>query len=93
MPDHRAALPRWLAGAILIVAAPGIACFGYYSLADAGAVGAGVGTLVVLAYPAALLGLCGLVAAGLSPRRTPVRVWAAALCFAVPAAFLLLIRG
>jgi len=93
MPKNPAALPRWVVAAILIVAAPSIACFGYYSLAAAGEIGAAAGTLIVLAYPAALFGLCGLVATGLSPRRTPLRLWAAALCFALPAALLLLTRA
>jgi hypothetical protein len=93
MPKDSVALSRWLVGAILMVAMPSIACFGYYSVSSLGEASGAASMLIVLAYPMALIGLCALVATAMSQQRTSRRLWTAALCFAVPATFLLLIRN
>jgi hypothetical protein len=85
-------IPRWLVGVVVAVAIPSIACFGYYTLEDLGETGHRWATLVILAYPTALVGLVWLVATCASVHRTGVRVAASALCFAIPASFLLLVR-
>jgi hypothetical protein len=93
MSDNTTSPLHWLYAVLPIVAVPSIACFGYYSLDSLGDVSSGTGrTLIVLAYPLALLGLVGLLAAAFSPSRPPWWVWSAAACFALPAAALVLIR-
>lgn len=82
----------WLAGIAVAVAIPSIGCFGYYTLQDLGEAGTRWAALVILAYPVALIGLVWLVATSFSPRRTKLRLLASALCFTVPAGFLLLVR-
>lgn len=82
----------WLVGIAVAIAVPGIGCFGFYTLQYMGEAGARWATLVVLAYPLALIGLTWLVATVFSPHRTKLRLLASALCFAAPALFLLLVR-
>ena len=84
--------PRWLVGIAVAVAVPGIACFGFYTLDAVGEAGRRWAALVILAYPLALVGLVSLVATFFSARRTALRLLVSAICFAVPALFLLLVR-
>jgi hypothetical protein len=86
-------LPQWLVRLAVVVAVPTMACFGYYSLETHGDA-RGYWTLpVVLAYPAALMGLIAFVAALTSRRRSRGKLWLSALCFIVPSVFLLLLRS
>ena len=85
-------IPRWLVGIAVAVAVPSIACFGFYTLNVVGEVGKRWPTLVILAYPVALVGLISLVITSFSAQRTRLRVLVSAICFAVPALFLLLVR-
>ncbi len=86
------AIPRWLVGIAVVIAVPGISCFGFYTLDAAGEVGKRWPTLVILAYPLALVGLVSLVATYFSAQRTTLRLLVSTICFIVPALFLLLER-
>ena len=92
-PVLTSATLRWLGAAIVAVAVPSIACFGFYTLEAAGEAGKHYPTLVILSYPATLIGLVWLVAAALSERRTVSRLLIPLACFLIPAVFLLLIRS
>ena len=83
---------RWLPDALLAIAASSSAYFDCHPVASAGDIGRGARVAVVLAYPAALFGLCGLVATASYTRRTRLRLWVAGLAFALPASLLLLVR-
>jgi len=83
---------RWLIAVIVAISVPSIACFGFYSLDAAGDVGRRWPSLVILAYPVALIGLIWLVASVFSAKRTLRGLLFPAACFVVPALFLLIIR-
>jgi len=84
--------PSWLLRAAVALAVPTIACFGYYSLAYVDQEGSAWSTLVILAYPTALIGLVGVVAVLVSRRRSRALLWLAFVCLAVPLVFLLVLR-
>lgn len=86
------AVARWAVGLLAAVAVPGVACFGYYSLEDLGESARRFSTLIILAYPLALIGLLALVASAVAHPRSPRRLWASALCFVLPTLLLLVLR-
>ena len=85
-------LPQWLVRLAVVVAVPGMACFGYYSLVYLGDEHASWSLPVLLAYPAALIGLVSLASALLSPQPSKRRLWLSAFCFIMPVVFLLVVR-
>ena len=86
-------IPPWLIRVVVAVAIPTMACFGYYSLERLGEGLEGWAVPVVLAYPAALIGLVGFVMAWNSPRRSIPKLALCALCIVVPILFLLWVRS
>ena len=83
---------RKLIGLAVAVAVPSIGCFGFYTLDAMGETGKHWPTLVILAYPIALVGLVSLVVTAFSSQRTTLRLLISAIFFIVPALFLLLVR-
>ena len=83
---------RQLAIIALAIAAPSIACFGWYSMDSMSAASSAVRTLVVFAYPAALISATFLVLALISARRNPSQVWISALALGLSLAVLIIAR-
>jgi 4-amino-4-deoxy-L-arabinose transferase-like glycosyltransferase len=86
-------LPQWLIRFAIAVALPSIACFGLYSLDHVAEDNSSWTVPVILAYPAALIGLGGLAMAVLAPRRSNVKIWWWAIGVAIPVMFLLVVRA
>jgi len=85
-------LTRQLAGIVLVVAIPGISCFGWYTLEAAGSTSPIASAIIVAAYPATLI-LLTLLALELAPaQRNPRRLWGYALSLALSIAVILFAR-
>jgi hypothetical protein len=85
-------LTRLLAAVMIVIAVPGIACFGWYSMESAGSTNALVQTIVIIAYPAALISLTFLVLAFISVKRNRYQVPISALFLALSLAVVILAR-
>ncbi len=85
-------LTRLLAGIIIAVALPSIACFGWYSMDSVQNASTALRAMVVIAYPAALIALTLLMLAFISARRSRLQVWASALSLALSVAVVLIAR-
>ena len=83
---------RLIVALVIATATPGVACFCYYTLNGLGEFGNRWSTLVILAYPLALISLMWLVATYFSIRRSNLRLSIAALSFAIPTIFLAIVR-
>ena len=83
-------ISRWLIPLAVAVAIPGISCVGYYAINDLGPLSTLMTILVILAYPATLIGFSWFISVCLAERRGQRRLWISGLCFAIPSLFLLL---
>jgi hypothetical protein len=81
-----------LARLAVVIMVPTMACFGYYTLDALDESRSAWAIPAVLAYPAALIGLVGLVSTlrAPSPTRTRLALWA--LCLLAPVVLLLWLR-
>ena len=70
-----------------------MACFGLYSLDRSGNNSSAWSSLVILAYPLAIIGLVGVAAVLTSPKRSTPLLWLSAACVVVSVVFLLFVRG
>ena len=77
----------------VIIAVPTMACFGYYTLDALPDSKSAWAVPAVLAYPAAVCGAIGLVAALRAPQRSTRMLALWALCIAAPCALLLWLRA
>ncbi len=85
-------LSRLFIGVLVAIAVPGIACFGWYSTESAGATTAAVRTMVIVAYPVALIALTFLVLALVSPSRRRTQAWISAVSLVLALAIVLFAR-
>lgn len=86
-------ISRNIAGVILAIAMPGIACHGYYAVEALGAVSVFWRGVVIAAYPAALIGLAWCLLTLSSARRSNGGLWTAGLALAIPVCILLVARA
>ena len=86
-------LTRLLIGVILVVALPGIGCFGWYSLDTVANTSTFVKVMVVAAYPAALISLAFLLLELSSSNRNQRSVWISGLSLAVALAIIFIARN
>ena len=82
-----------LARLAVMLLAPTLACFGYYTLDELGPSRSAWAIPAVLAYPTALVGLLGLVATLRAPQPSRTRSVLWSLCLVIPVALLLWLRG
>ena len=85
-------LVRFLVGVVVAVAVPGIACFGYYRVDEISKINGIWTTLVILAYPAALIGLIMLLTTYFSAQPTKNRIVISTFCLIIPLLFLFLME-
>jgi ACR3 family arsenite efflux pump ArsB len=85
-------LTRLLAGAILVILVPGIACFGWYSTESVADANAATLTLVIVAYPVVLIALTFLVLTLASARRSRFKLWASAVSLLLAIVVLFIVR-
>ncbi len=86
-------LTRLFISVILVVALPGIGCFGWYSLDAVANTSTFVKVTVVAAYPAALISLAFLLLALSSSNRNWRTVWISGLFLAVALAIVIIARN
>jgi hypothetical protein len=82
-----------LARLTVMLLVPTMACFGYYTLDGLDPARSAWAIPAVLSYPAALVGLLGLVSTLRAGQPTRVRVLLWSLCLTLPVALLLWLHG
>jgi uncharacterized membrane protein YsdA (DUF1294 family) len=88
-PEDR--MQRFVRLAVML-AVPTLACFGYYTLEALPAARSAWAVPAVLAYPMALVGAIGSLAALRAAQKSALRTTLWALCLLVPLAFLVWLR-
>jgi hypothetical protein len=83
----------WLIRIVVALLLPTVMCFGYYSLDAVQEQSGPLPLLVAVSYPLTILGLVAMAAILLSRRVSKRWLALAALCFALPAAILILVRS
>lgn len=83
---------RLLIGVILVVALPGIGCFGWYSLGTLSTADTLIKTMVVVAYPTALISLAVLLLALISKNQNRHLVWVSGLSLMTMVAIIFIAR-
>lgn len=96
---NRPQVPSWIIPLIIAVAIPTIACFAYYSLDELSDTdmlreeNRFWHSAIILAYPASLIGLIGLVMTHYSPKKSLMKYSAWGACMLFPVVFLLFVRA